>query len=705
MLENLFRSAIPPWAWAIVAIIPPVIVALYFLKLRRHPVEVPSTYLWQKSIDDMHVNSLWQKLRKSLLLLLQLLLVALAILALLRPGWQGTNLEGDRYIFMVDRSASMGATDTTASDRLALAKEQVLGLIDQMDAKSTAMLLSFGGEPRVEQEFTQNKRKLRDKLSAIELKPSKTNILGALQLADGLANPGQYVDVDANVALDAEGRPTTIYIFSDGRFAAVDDFSLGNLKPIYLPTGTSDANNLAITAFSTRRAEGPSEGRQAFVQVTNFCDDEHEVLVELDLNGTFVDAKRVKLPAGDSRGVTFMLDATAAGGLEASIASESLTAIDDRLAVDNKAYAALNERDTGRVLVVTPSNPVLRVVFDTDRAKRLADIEFAEPSVLATDEHKQLAENGAFDLIVYDQCVPQAMPSSNSLFVGEVPPIVSWRPLPTREPEIDNDAADNSEAEATKAKPSFGELAIVSAPQVIDWSREHPLMASVELGNLSIVQSYELALPRGGTSLIDSTEGVIAAIAPREGYEDAVLGFAILRRDGESQTINTNWYNRHSFPTFWLNALDYFVQPSASGNGDNYLPGEPVEFRSQSRAEQLTIRAPDGSQSSVTRNGQQRYAYQTANVPGIYDVLDGGKVIQRFAVNLFDGQESDIRLRTEPSDDPNDNVQQIADIRIGYNEVAATRAPARQEIWRPLLLLALGVLIVEWYVYNRRVYL
>ncbi len=41
--------------------------------LKREPLEVPSTYLWHKSIEDLHVNSIWQRLRRSLLLLLQLL--------------------------------------------------------------------------------------------------------------------------------------------------------------------------------------------------------------------------------------------------------------------------------------------------------------------------------------------------------------------------------------------------------------------------------------------------------------------------------------------------------------------------------------------------------------------------------------------------------------------------------------------------------
>ena len=82
-----------------------------FSKLRRQPLEVPSTYLWKKSIEDLHVNSLWQRLRQNLLLFLQLLLIALAMLALLRPGWEGTKLDGNRFIFLVDNSASMSATD------------------------------------------------------------------------------------------------------------------------------------------------------------------------------------------------------------------------------------------------------------------------------------------------------------------------------------------------------------------------------------------------------------------------------------------------------------------------------------------------------------------------------------------------------------------------------------------------------------------
>ncbi len=45
--------------WIVLAATPPLLLLLYFLKIRRQVVEVPSTMLWIQTIEDMHVNSLW----------------------------------------------------------------------------------------------------------------------------------------------------------------------------------------------------------------------------------------------------------------------------------------------------------------------------------------------------------------------------------------------------------------------------------------------------------------------------------------------------------------------------------------------------------------------------------------------------------------------------------------------------------------------
>ncbi|MBV8230428.1 MAG: hypothetical protein JO329_10635, partial [Planctomycetaceae bacterium] len=46
-------------------------------------------------------------------------------------------------------------------------------------------------------------------------------------------------------------------------------------------------------------------------------------------------------------------------------------------------------------------------------------------------------------------------------------------------------------------------------------------------------------------------------------------------------------------------------------------------------------------------------------------------------------------------------------IKIGYNPVAGSRntRPVRQEWWWRLALVALVVVLIEWYIYNKRVYI
>jgi hypothetical protein len=110
-----FMPMLSWWQWTVLAAVPPAIIVLYFLKLKRHPVEVPSTFLWHKSIEDLHVNSIWQRLRNNLLLWLQLLLILMLAMALFRPSWQGAQLVGERFIFVIDNSASMSADDQPPS--------------------------------------------------------------------------------------------------------------------------------------------------------------------------------------------------------------------------------------------------------------------------------------------------------------------------------------------------------------------------------------------------------------------------------------------------------------------------------------------------------------------------------------------------------------------------------------------------------------
>ena len=196
------------WQWAILAAVPPAIVLLYFLKLKRRPLEVPSTYLWHKSIEDLHVNSIWQRLRNNLLLYLQLAVVLFIVLAVLRPSWQALHLAGSRLV-LADRQlgqhaghrrqakpAGGGQTPRGRTDRPDALRR--LGNADQL----------FRQRPSG-QNFTNNRQQLREALAAIRPSQHATNLTEALKLAAGLVNPGQ-----ANEKIDrsSRGRNKTLHI-------------------------------------------------------------------------------------------------------------------------------------------------------------------------------------------------------------------------------------------------------------------------------------------------------------------------------------------------------------------------------------------------------------------------------------------------------------------------------------------------------------
>src|SRR5437660_11556080 len=97
-----YHLAIPWWAALLLLLVPFAIVLLYFLKLKRKPLQVPSTFLWRKSIEDLHVNALFQWLRDNVLLFLQILVVLGLIFAIMGFRFHANTAHGKHYILLFD---------------------------------------------------------------------------------------------------------------------------------------------------------------------------------------------------------------------------------------------------------------------------------------------------------------------------------------------------------------------------------------------------------------------------------------------------------------------------------------------------------------------------------------------------------------------------------------------------------------------------
>ena len=117
----------------------PLLVLLYFLKLRRRQVVISSTLLWKRAAQDLQVNSPFQRLRWSVLLLLQLLTLAAVLVALAGPVISMLSGPPKRYVLLIDRSASMNAVDESPT-RLEAAKRLARQRVESLRSRTSFAL-------------------------------------------------------------------------------------------------------------------------------------------------------------------------------------------------------------------------------------------------------------------------------------------------------------------------------------------------------------------------------------------------------------------------------------------------------------------------------------------------------------------------------------------------------------------------------------
>jgi hypothetical protein len=667
-------SALGPMQWMLILAIPPAVLSLYFLKLKRRELSVPSTLLWRKTLEDVHVNSIWQRLRKNLLLYLQLLFLALLILACLRPGWSGQNRIGERRIYIIDNSASMQATDVEPS-RLELAKKKVRDLLADTSSDDVGMVIAFSDRADVRQGFTKDRNRLAKAVDSIEATSRGTDVSEALRAAAGLANPGRSSFDNLSDIMVAEAIPATAYLLSDGAFGDLGDIDVGKLKIEYIPIGEPKSNNLGILSFAVQRSEDKSEKLEAFARITNSGEKKVDFTASLEFDGKLLDATAGSVDPGQETGILFELTDTDEGKLKL------ILDYDDPFQVDNIAYAAIRPKKQMSVLLVTPGNNALETALETPRVRQIAAVEVQSPAFLSNPTYQTAAMDSSYDLVIFDQCAPMQLPSSNTLFIGSVPPVSA-------------DAGNPQSSDASKNESwKFGPLQGTAI--VLDVNRTNAISQYLEMGAVYIAEARTIQPGESGTVLMTSDIGPIFAVSPRGAFQDAVLGFSIVNAKAEGIEANTNWGNRRSFPVFVYSAVEYLAGGVTESSSPSVQPGWPIGLSLSNRFKDFKVVAPDGKSTELTRGDESRHTFTKTDTLGIYQVFANGveNPVESFCVNLFSSRESDLSVAES--------------IKMGYEKVEASKANilARKETWRWILLLGLGLLVLEWVVFNRRVFI
>jgi len=464
-------NLLTPLAFALVALLP-VIIALYFLKLRRTEQRVSSTYLWRTLVRDTAANAPWQKLKPNLLLLLQLLFLCALIVALARPFFWSDQIASSHLILVVDTSASMGATDV-APNRLSNAVAQARRLIENSAAEARVTVIDAGAAVRVPVSGTTDKGAAYSALDALRAGASDTDLASALTLAGAMA----VNTPDAQVV-----------ILSDGHVTLPENFSLP-ARAQFIPIG-SGRNNQALGAF-TLSSDASGKALAAFVQVVN--NGEQAIsrrLLLRDETGALVAAREVNLAPNQAQSYTFP-------DLNPGTAYRAQLEGADQLALDDSAWAVAPSREKIQARVVTTGNRFLETA--------LALLPNVELTTLKPDESISAMPQLPNALTIFDSTIPTAtLPSGNLFFIA--PP---------------------------RATEFFSVTGQIQAPQPIVVSADDPVARYVDLREVAIQDATRLELPKWGRAVwVDRASGApLLVVGEENGRRMGILAFDVRHSD------------------------------------------------------------------------------------------------------------------------------------------------------------------------------
>lgn len=694
--------ATPMLAIIAAAIALPALVILYFLKLRRRRVEISSTLLWRRAIQDLQANAPFQRLRKNILLLLQLIALAAALLAVAQPEKKVSESTGSRHVIMIDRSASMAARDGSGDSgnggmtRLEAAKKAAVEQIESLDEGGLfggdaheAMVIAFDTTGEVLQGFTSDKAKLKRAVESI----TQTDIPGSIKEAFRLAQAHRprapatdAADSDESAAT-LTGMAQTFHLYTDGRIADLETFLPSSRDGVvYHAVGDAGVSNVGIVGLRAERAYEQPEHVTIFVGLINTAPTAARAEVELLLDGVPSAVRDVTIAGsaaregvvetgGDSRaeirpepgrgGVVFELDMA-----RGAVAGVRVHAGDgDVFAKDDEGAVVIAPARRTSVAVVTKGNLFL--------AEALAGLPLAELVTLTPAEFEAALADGRadrYDVVVLDGLLPPNTPPGRSLGPGR------WLIL----------GAVPGGAEGVIERGDAG------MTRFIDWKRSHPVLRGLTLDAVRIGEGRRVEIPAGSAavSLAETTAGpgIIEMLTP-ESRAIAVL----------FDVVESNWPFEVSFVVFLASAIDYLDTVSVADSGGlSVRPGEILSERVPVGADRVTLETPGGSRYTLTPAPDGRVTWGPVRrvgvhtlrwdgTPGPGDAAAGGRATRVIASNLLDAYESDIA--------PESSVSLASRIV----PAASQQSETVRRYWRWLLLASLLMMLLEWYVYNRKV--
>jgi hypothetical protein len=199
------------------------IVALYFLKHRRRRLVISSALLWKRVLAKHLENSLFERLRRILSILIAVAIGLLVALSIAQPEIEWLTGKTTRTIIVMDTSPSMQARRSDGRTRWQHAVDDAISLVNSGSVRNQFRIVDTAGQ--FDSSFTTDRKELRRMIAGMH--PVNT------------ATRFPHMETPATKSQDAP----QIYLITDG------------VSPLGVPAGVSSisefqaASNVGITAF------------------------------------------------------------------------------------------------------------------------------------------------------------------------------------------------------------------------------------------------------------------------------------------------------------------------------------------------------------------------------------------------------------------------------------------------------------------------
>ncbi len=312
------------------------VIALYLLKVQRRSVPVAYLRLWEELVQETQRRSFFERLKRWLSLLVQLLILLGLVLALADPRRSTRPEDARQVVLVLDASASMQTREADGRTRFAHALDAIRAEIEAKDPADAFALVVASDRVEVRCPFEQGRLRLLSALEGVQVTGRALDAPKALAFARAIARdqPHAEVLVIGDGSAGQVAQEAGVATLSTASLTASSADKSAEAKPgpkgpapLRLLLVGQARENVAILRFSARKNRSLGTD-YVLARVKNFGEAPRELNLELSLDGQVQKVLPRTLPPGGELSERLQLDLPQGGVLRLELTSEDAQPFD-----------------------------------------------------------------------------------------------------------------------------------------------------------------------------------------------------------------------------------------------------------------------------------------------------------------------------------------------------------------------------------------